>query len=658
MDGKSEFLVETGLRAQQAGNLRGAIDAFQTALAQSPKSDKILFLLGNSHLQQGDISNAVQCLEQAYALRRNHPAILGSLAQAYFEAGRSLDAENLFRKAIRIDPRAPQFQLGLATALATQGKFADAETLLKRLVDRHPDSGFAWFNLGNVARDQQRADDAISHYRKAIACDANLIDARNNLGSVLHATLRFDEAQREYRACIAADSDYIPARTNLASVLIDMGRFDEAETACRDTLRIAPDYPSAHSMLGAALAAQGKLHEALQYSRKAAELAPEELRFVETHAVALCEVGETEEGLIALGKILRADANSLTARRLVSSALLSAGYFSEGWDAYRQRTSFQRTHDKYPQLNLTQTLPQQLDGKQVGIVREQGLGDELFFLRFVPQLALKGVHVTYFAGSKISGMLERVPEIGRVVTSIDALPAADANMLVGDLPYALADSPSLDLLPAAHDASALLTTFPWQHSPYAPLPPRSLAIAPLESALDRIKERLHQIGKPPYFGVTWRGGTPPHEQQGAEWKLFKAITIADIASAMQGLPGTVLALQRNPLPDELAALESTLGVTVHDFTPLNDELEDMLALLFLIDEYIGVSNTNMHLRAAAGKTARVLVPCPAEWRWMAQGDASPWFPGFGVYRQSMQGSWDDALSRLRHDLAAAYGKRN
>ena len=78
----------------------------------------------------------------------------------------------------------------------------------------------------------------------------------------------------------------------------------------------------------------------------------------------------------------------------------------------------------------------------------------------------------------------------------------------------------------------------------------------------------------------------------------------------------------------------------------------MLALLALIDDYVGVSNTNMHLRAAAGKTARVLVPCPAEWRWMASG-SSPWFPGFGIYRQALNGRWEDALTALRRDISAA-----
>jgi hypothetical protein len=78
----------------------------------------------------------------------------------------------------------------------------------------------------------------------------------------------------------------------------------------------------------------------------------------------------------------------------------------------------------------------------------------------------------------------------------------------------------------------------------------------------------------------------------------------------------------------------------------------MLALLALIDDYIGVSNTNMHLRAGVGKTARVLVPCPAEWRWMAKGNRSPWFPGFSIYRQENNGDWSNALAQLAADLGA------
>ena len=100
---------------------------------------------------------------------------------------------------------------------------------------------------------------------------------------------------------------------------------------------------------------------------------------------------------------------------------------------------------------------------------------------------------------------------------------------------------------------------------------------------------------------------------------------------------------------------ATLGRPVHDLSALNEDLESMLVLLSLIDDYVGVSNTNMHLRAGAGKTARVLVPAPPEWRWMAEGKESPWFPGFSVYRQRYDGSWEGALAELQQDMCRAFG---
>ena len=79
----------------------------------------------------------------------------------------------------------------------------------------------------------------------------------------------------------------------------------------------------------------------------------------------------------------------------------------------------------------------------------------------------------------------------------------------------------------------------------------------------------------------------------------------------------------------------------------------MLALMELVDDYAGVSNTNMHLRAAAGRYARVLVPRPYEWRWMHSGDASPWFPGFKVYREQRESGWTAPLAELARNLGGA-----
>ena len=92
---------------------------------------------------------------------------------------------------------------------------------------------------------------------------------------------------------------------------------------------------------------------------------------------------------------------------------------------------------------------------------------------------------------------------------------------------------------------------------------------------------------------------------------------------------------------------------VVDFSLANGNLEEIAAVLGALDDYVAVSNTNVHIAAALGKRARILVPGSArEWRWGREGP-SPWFPDFTIYRQPDSGDWSQAIGELRRDLASA-----
>jgi hypothetical protein len=183
--------------------------------------------------------------------------------------------------------------------------------------------------------------------------------------------------------------------------------------------------------------------------------------------------------------------------------------------------------------------------------------------------------------------------------------------------------------------------------------PPPLALQPAPDAALRVEEKLAAFAGAPLLGVTWRAGTPRPgaARAGALASLSKEAPVAALGRALAAWPGEVLVTTRDVRPGEIEAFAAALGRPAHDCSAVNERLDDMLALIARLDEYVGVSSTNMHLRAAAGRSARVLVPAPAEWRWMAAGDTTPWFPGFRVHRQDAGGRWDDALERVARELS-------
>ena len=622
-----QHLIEQGLLQHRAGRFGDAKTLYEQALALQPRHPDALHLAGVAALQGGDAGQAVELIQLAIEVLPENPVFHANLAQAYLALRRVADANAAFRRAATLNPREPQFAVGAANCLAMLGSLAEAERELRAVAERHPGYALVWFNLGNAVQEQGRHPEAADLYRRAIALEPALADAHTNLGRSLHLLERFEEAEQAFRRALAFQPDAAAGYCNLASVLMDRGRFTEAAAVCEQGIARFHDAAELHLMLGSAFTHQGKILSALATFRAAAHLAPDHARAVGAYGSTLHQAGHRVEGMEWLERALALQPESPDFRHAIAGARLSVGDLRAGWMQYESRPARQRRLADASGPLLVRELPGSLSGKTVGLLREQGLGDELFFLRFAATLKSRGAEITYHAHSRIASMLDRVPALGRVIAANDPLPAVDFHLLIGDLPHALGDNDY----------------------------PPPLAVAPLPDKLGSMKQRLAALGPPPYLGLTWRAGTAAEKQQGTAWVLSKEIPLEMLGAAVRGYDGTLVALQRNPEPGELKRLVELAGQPVHDFTALNDDLEAMLATLALIDDYAGVSNTNMHLRAAAGRTARVLVPQPPEWRWMAAGDESPWFPGFGIYRQGTDGDWAAAFTRLARDLTAERG---
>ena len=540
-------------------------------------------------------------------------------ALAHHRAGRLDEAKELYRRVLRAEPDQADALNLLGVAVQDGGDTAEAVGLIRRAIAVNGGEAHYYTNLGNALQAAGEVGEAIEVYRQGLILDPGAAKAHNNLGNALRAQNRLTEAVACYRRALEIDSEYANTLSNLGAALAALERLDEAVTALRQALLLQPDFAEALANLGNVLHIQGKLAEAEEAIGKALKLDPGYAMAHSNLGILLTDLGRYDEAEESLTRALEIDPGHAPAKSNFALSLLVRGDFARAWRYYASRDSVREV----PQELCQEPLPDDLHGKKILVLRDQGLGDEIFFLRFAPQLKDRGAIITYLAHAKIAAVISRLAFVDKFAEEGETPEEVDFTLSVADLPLALGMTSAADI-------------------------PPPLALIPEPGRTDAMSRKLAGLGPAPTIGVTWRAGLPNKADA-----VFKLAPIDEIAEALRPVNATVLVLQRHPEPGEIDALTRGLDREVHDLTALNDELEDMLALLALLDEYVTVSNTNVHLRAGAGRTSRVLVPDPPEWRWMATGDESPWFPGSAVYRQGRDGDWGAAFGALDRDLNRA-----
>jgi len=609
-----EIQNSLGSALRRVGRAAEAETAYRRAIAAKPDYAEAHYNLGNLLAETHRAEEAAAAYRRAVGLRADYTVAYIGLGRAKEQLGDLKRAEEAYRLALDVAPRSAPAHFALArlldrvhapqalghfetaTALAPNdgeiaaaygmallhaGRTDDAYAAFQDAVARNPRSVDARVNLANLLCQRDESDRALIHYMEVLEVDPQCIEAMIGIGNIAKFDSRWGEAEAIYRRVLAVDPNCAAAHNNLGTVLEEIGRHKAAMVCFERALAISPDYADAHGNIGHALMQNGDWRGALKSLDRALEAEPD-------HA----EV-----------RLNRASVRLLTRD------------FAGGWRDYLARDAKQSVGIGVHRL----PLPSDLRGHRILVLPDQGLGDEIFFLRFAPALRARGATVMYRASPRIAAMVERAHVVDGVVAPDETPPDLSLTVSVGDLPHLLG------------------------MASVAEIPP-TLNLPPLPAASKAMATRLTALGPAPYIGITWRAGTK--KKNG----LHKEVPRERLAAAVATAPGTLIALQRQPLEGEVAQFASEAGRLVHDLTTLNNTLEDMLALLDELDEYVCVSNTNVHLRTGTGEPCRVLMPHPPEFRWMADGIESPWFPGTRLYRQSADGDWDAALAQLKDDL--------
>ena len=114
----------------------------------------------------------------------------------------------------------------------------------------------------------------------------------------------------------------------------------------------------------------------------------------------------------------------------------------------------------------------------------------------------------------------------------------------------------------------------------------------------------------------------------------------------------VFSFQISDVDKESHVLKSQLNLV--DLAPYITDYMDTAALLKNIDILITIDTSIAHLAGAIGVKTILMLPYDTEWRWFNDTDTTPWYDSVKIFKQDINSSWCDVVSRIMDYLKEEY----
>jgi len=595
------------LAHQRAGRAAEAGRVCREILSLDPGHAPTLHLLGLIEHQRGRSDEAIEHIRAAIMRDGRDPAFHHNLGNILRALDRLAEAIRCYERALALAPASVDTLYNLGNTYQDLGQPERAAAYFERALRLNPEAIELHNNLGTALQDLGRLEEAIGCYRKALALRPDLVESLDNLGGALQSQGMLDEAQACYERALALRPDRVESLIGLGVVLRSQGRLEEAVARYERALTLAPDRPETRNNLGVALVDLGRPEEAIPHYERALTLQPNR---AETHSnlgIALQRQGRYAEALASYGRALAVKPDYAEAHFNRAHALLTTGELDEGWQEYEWRFAVARYDRKFGQP-LWSGEP--LAGRSILIHAEQGFGDALQFVRYVPMVAECGGKVVLEVPEPLVRLARTVAGASEVAATGDPLPTYDCHCPLLSLPRVFKTN---------------LATIP-NAVPYLRVPAEASAAW---------AERIPTTPGP-RVGIVWAGTAV-----GAiDLRLLQPLWEVDRVSWFSLQAG-----------DRSGDISSLSGVKIADLSPWLVDFAETAAAVCRLDLVISVDTSVAHLSGALGRPTWLLLRDPPEWRWLLECQESPWYPTARLFRQRCADDWPGVAREVAAALA-------
>ncbi len=582
---------------------------------------------GNAALAQGNLDEARRCYREASRAEPKDPLAWLNLGFVGVETSQWADARKCLERAISLAKPGEDFLpdahflLGKAKQeqLDLQGALADFEAALAA----RPGFAEPMESAAQAALDLKRFEDALAWANRARAARANpqmdLVAAQ-----ALDKLERPAEALQMIDALLSQDPDFVVALEGRGTMLLRLSRPAEALEAFQRAIAVEGESASRLSNVAVALHRLARFDEAAATARRSLDLAPDRRDEAYNLAAVLLEMLRTDEAMQILKRVSARWPQDADIGWNLAIGHLLRGELAEGFAAYEHRFLCDAFGWRKPAPDFGRprwTGRESLEGRSILLFAEQGLGDSIQLLRYVPLVAARARDVVLRLPRALKPLLQGLPANCRWVSESEAPPRTNFQCPIMSLPAAFGTT--LATLPAK--------------VPYLAADPARIAAW---------RERLRCLGPSPKVGVVWSGNAshPNDRNRSIALETFRAI-------ARDGVQ--FVSLQPEVREKDRAAYDAWKGLA--RFGEELKDFADTAALVTALDLVVTVDTSVAHVTGALGRPLWVLLPHYPDWRWMLGREDSPWYPSARLWRQPQPRDWPSVLARVRDELERVKG---
>jgi Tfp pilus assembly protein PilF len=200
-------------------------------LKSDPRSD---LPRGLALAKAGDLAGAIDVLEAAVARDPSLAHERTNLIALYGRQGNWAKAEEHYRALLALGFNTDEAHYNYGVLLQAQERWSEAATAFRAAIAANPDHAAARNNLGQLLEREGRREEAVEQYRRAVASQPSFAMARFNLARMQIALKQFDEAAANFERLAEGPS---PERARylfgLATARVLAGRVDEGSAIAR-----------------------------------------------------------------------------------------------------------------------------------------------------------------------------------------------------------------------------------------------------------------------------------------------------------------------------------------------------------------------------------------------------------------------------------------